>query len=218
VTKEERMMRLGKTVLGVGLSLWLASGAGAEDSHEKRALLGPELMLLSNPQVRADLALTPQQIQKIDALTAGFQADASRAMGDKKGPPDEAVVASLDDEVAAYTRELGNALTPEQRQRVRQIQIQMVGNVALLEPAIQKRVGLSSEETQKVDAAAQGNVGKVKELRKKLALGEVSPQAFRTEVAELGRELDRSLGEAASAETRAKLKELGGKPFAGALH
>jgi hypothetical protein len=202
----------------VGLSLWLASGAGAADANEKRALLGPEMMLLSNPKVRADLALTPQQIQKIDALTAGFQADASRAMGDKKGPPDEAVIASLDDEVAAYNRELGNALTPEQRQRVRQIQIQMVGNVALLEPAIQKRVGLSSEETKKVEAAAQGNVAKVKELRKKLALGEVSPQVFRTEVAKLGRELDRSLGEAASPETHAKLKELGGKPFAGALH
>lgn len=212
-------MRFGKAVLGAGLVLWLAAGVGAEDAaHEQRALLGPELMLLSNPQVRTDLALTPQQIQKIDALTAGFQADASRKMGGKTDTPTQAQVKSIDDEVAAYNRELGNALTPEQRQRVRQIQIQMVGNVALLEPTIQKRLGLSPEETKKIDAAAQGNVAKVKELRQKLALGEVKPEAFRTEVGELGRELDRTLGASVSAETLAKLKELGGKPFTGALH
>jgi hypothetical protein len=174
-------------------------------------------MLLSAADVQADLGLTPQQIKKIDALAEGFRADAGRAMaapGTDASP--EAAVKSLDDEVAAYNRELATVLTAAQRQRVREIQIQMVGNVALLEPPIQKQLGLPAEVTAKLDAAAQENVAKVLDLRKELAAGKISADDFRTRVGALGRELDRRLGEMVSPETRAALAELGGAPFAGA--
>jgi hypothetical protein len=200
-------------VLGIGLA---AAQAALAEAPEPRALLGPELMLLSQPEVQTDLNLTRQQAKKIDALAAGFRADAGRAQGAKGKADSPDPTANLDEEVAAYNRELAVVLTGPQRQRVREIQIQMLGNVALLEPPIQKQVGLSPEETKQIDAAAQENVALVKDLRSKLAAGEVSPEEFQTRAIALGRELDRRIGEIVSRDTLEKLAKLGGRPFAGA--
>jgi parvulin-like peptidyl-prolyl isomerase len=173
-------------------------------------------MLLSAPEVRSDIGLTAQQARRIDALAAGFRADAggTTAAPGKDAAPG-AAVAKLDDEVAAYNRELAQVLTPAQRQRVREIQIQMLGNVALLEPPIQQQLGLSPEVVKQLDASAQENVAQVKQLRSRLAAGEVSADEFQTRVRALGRELDRRIGEVAPREALAKLAELGGRPFAG---
>lgn len=201
------------------LTVWIlsfggATSLGAVEGTDPRALLGPELTLLSRAEVQTELGLDPKQIQKIEALAAGFRSNAQRAAkGSADGSP-EAAVAHLDEEVAAYNRELARLLTAAQRRRVREIQIQMVGNVALLEPPVRQRLGLGAAEAAKLDEVARENVAQVKELRRSLALGEISPKQFQHEVARLGRELDRRLGEAASEETRAKLAELGGKPFA----
>jgi hypothetical protein len=209
------MSRLLRAALVLGIGLAPARPALAE-APEPRALLGPELMLLSQPEVQTDLSLTPQQAKKVDALAAGFRADAGRGQGGKGNPGSPDPTANLDEEVAAYNRELAVVLTGPQRQRVREIQIQMLGNVALLEPPIQKQVGLSPEETKQLDAAAQENVALVKDLRSKLAAGEISSEEFQTRAIALGRELDRRIGEIVSRDTLEKLAKLGGRPFAGA--
>jgi hypothetical protein len=198
------------------VAVLLVAPAFGGEMPAPRALLGPELMLLANPAVHEDLGLTPQQIKKIEALNAGFNADTERAMAGKPpGASADVAIRELDDEVAAYNRELAAVLTAAQQQRVRQIQIQMVGYVAMLEPPIQKQLGLSAEETKKLDEVAQANVAEVRALREKLALGELPADEFRTRVVALGRELDRSLGEAVTPATREKLVALGGPPFAG---
>lgn len=197
------------------LSVGAAPPAGGAEGPEPRALLGPELMLLSRPEVQADLGLDAKQAQRIDALSAGFQADAGREKGSGTASSPDAAIEDLDQEVAAYNRELAALLTPAQRQRVREIQIQMVGYVALLEPPIQKRLGLDASEIEKIDVVAREHVAEVKGLRRQLALGKVTPEAFREQVAALGRELDLRLGQVVAQDTRTKLAALGGKPFAG---
>ena len=217
-------MSVRALALGIAAALALCAGSSAPvsgaDASPPRALLGPELMLLSTPEVRSDVGVTPQQAKKIDALAAGFRANADRASGSAggDGTSSGAALARLDDEVAAYNRELANVLTAAQRQRVREIQIQMLGNVALLEPPVQQQLGLAPEVVKQLDAAAQENVAQVKQLRNQLATGEVSPEEFQTRVRALARDLDRRIGEVAPPDAVAKLATLGGRPFAGIKH
>ncbi len=88
--------------------------------------------------------------------------------------------------------------------------------MALLEPPIQDELGLDAGQRRAIERASRGHARRIEELREALARGEIAPEAYRSRVAALARELDVELSRAVPEDVRHRLRALGGRPFAGA--
>lgn len=93
---------------------------------------------LRDPQVRAELRLTPEQARRVD-----------RALPPPKGPPDKGPPRPPDPPVEVKI-ELIKSLTPEQRQRFRQIWIQLRVPMVFNEPEVIDPLNLSYPQRRQI--------------------------------------------------------------------
>lgn len=134
-----------RVVLGATLAL-AATVASADDTF-----LGV-ISLIDDPQVAAQLDLSPETAEKIKALAEERESEAIDFTLDIKDLPADERAERLA-EFRAETESKGLALlTAEQQAKLKQIQVSRAGVQAFADPKVAEQLGLTPEQTEKVTA------------------------------------------------------------------
>lgn len=134
--------------LGLG-----GANASADDVVLPDAMLGAQvapMLLLSRPEVQADLGLTAEQAESARQTLADLRAQALALKGRGDGPEVVAARRAIDE---AQVRWLSATLSPDQRTRLSQIGLQWQGLNALTRPLAVEFLGLSEDQVAKLRRA-----------------------------------------------------------------
>jgi hypothetical protein len=131
-------------VLGLGS---MRTAAGAEPLDDRLGVRTPQLFLLVRSDVQKDLGLEPARIAEVNRFAAALYERALSLKG-KGGPGAVAARQAIDE---AESKWLSTHLTPEQRDRLGQIDLQWEGVSALLSrPVVIDFLGLTDEQRDQV--------------------------------------------------------------------
>jgi Spy/CpxP family protein refolding chaperone len=208
-------MRTVTALVATGLVLSLAaasasaqekcSGCSAAHRHGP-----PALLLLSRKAVRDDLKLTDEQNQRVRAalvkqITAFIDAtDLPKAEREQK----------LTELRKQGHRIVAEILTPEQLTRLRQIRLQVQGPRAVLNPKTAEKLGITSEQREKIIGTFKG----AKKDFVALFEGGANREDIGAKLVELRRQLTEQTLSVLTEDQRARWKELTGEPISGDLH
>ncbi len=165
MVKRDRWMRIG--VLLVGLGGWLGTSASGGDWTLPDIALGARtapLLLLSRPEVQADLRLEAKQIEAARGAIADLRSRAATLRGPDTPPLLEARKLLED----AQKRWLERFLSPSQRERLAQLDLQWEGPSALISrPILTSSLGLTASQIQTLrqslaDRDAKQATGKIR--------------------------------------------------------
>lgn len=162
---------------------------GQEDGHPRQTVVYERgdkdetaIRLLLADTVQKDLDLTADQMQKIAEL-AQFSKEQTRQLAvtwsEMSSDGSEQMSAERSEELSAQTQAMAakqkklwatvvEMLTPSQRERLRQIQLQYAMPVALLQPSFIKALGISDEQLDRIRQQAKVYVGVAPKLMKGL--------------------------------------------------
>jgi hypothetical protein len=135
-----------KRLLIVLFAAFAVCGAFAQTSanFDQQALL-----YVLRPDVQADLKLTADQRAKLEGVNQEHLAILKQIASEKKKMPAPKEMAVLNKD---RDQKISNLLTPEQLLRLRQIHIQALGGLVLIDLFMVKELGLSEAQ---IDAAAK---------------------------------------------------------------
>lgn len=179
---------------------------------------GSVMQLLGRNDVQKDLKLTDDQKKAVEAAQAKQREQMQAMMEEMRnggGQMDrEAMQKMMAENTAKQNKEAEKILTPEQWKRAKQIQIQLAGAGAVLLPDVQKELGLTQEQLDKIkalQAKQQEANNAIMEKMRNQEIDREEAQASRTKNNEIfNAELQKILTDA----NKAKLKELEGPKFA----
>ena len=153
-------------VLAVGALMAgaLAFGQQGGQAHEGRRFGGgfmgggSNLFLLRRSDVQTDLRLTSDQKTKLDDLMTsmrGNRGDRQRGEGGQPGTPPtdaerQARRAQMESRRAEMEKNVNAILTPAQVTRLKEISLQIRGNMALMDTQVQSDLGLTAEQKNKI--------------------------------------------------------------------
>lgn len=181
------------------------------------------VMILGREDVQEDLKLTDEQKDKITTLTnpqsffpkmqAAMQ-EAGISFEDMRTEEGRKKAAPIFEKMQAETKkEVDAVLTPEQSKRLGEIAIQLSGNRAVTTKEIAKALEITAEQdakikdlTKKVGEATAG-------LGQQLRNQEITFPEFQERQKKNIEILDGEIGKILTDAQKAKLKEMGGKPF-----
>ncbi len=151
---------LGFMAMAIGLGGSMASGQAPSDDPPSPAPPGFPPIILSNlkpgrvapeildsPRVRDELKLDAAQSEGLDASAKRFEAEMQVA--NVGGAADQKAIDAVYERCCSRQAEL---LRPEQYRRLRQIWIQRRGFMALMDPEIRSKLGLSDGQNGRLDA------------------------------------------------------------------
>ncbi|MBI1333913.1 MAG: hypothetical protein JST12_12380 [Armatimonadetes bacterium] len=180
-------------------------------------------MLLGREDVQKDLALTDAQKDKVATLTdqnamrdrfmkamqdAGVSFEDMRTdEGRKKMQP------IMEKMQADMKKEIDAILTPEQSKRLGQIGVQMAGNRAILQKDVAKALGITDDQNEKIQNLVKMQGDAQRGLFQKMQDGELTREDLQDKMKKNGEIFDTELGKLLTDNQKAKLKEMGGKPF-----
>lgn len=161
----------------------LCAASGSDSPASLAVLLGLD-------GVRQELHITPAQSGLLDALQADYKKQAKNIMAIGEADQDAALRADWD---VRSLRKQYNArslavLTPDQQQRLMELQRQMMGGSLLTSVSEQKLLGLNSRQQQQLAALgsssqaqatsvnAQAQAGQISEFRKGIELRRIQRQ------------------------------------------
>lgn len=172
--------------------------------------------LLMRKDVQEDLKLSADQISKIEAIQKKAQEDMRAKMEEirNSGGDFEGARAEMQKAMAETTKKALAVLTPEQGKRFKEIRIQMQGNRILLDPEIQKELGVTSDQKMKIDKIQSDMQEGMRSMMQDMqGGGGMSREEMRAEMQKRQKKMDEDLGKVLTVEQAAKLKEMAGKPF-----
>jgi len=171
-------------LLLAGLSPLLASSGNGSDSPASLAVL------LGLDGVRQELRITPAQSGLLDALQSDYKSQAKTIMAIGQADQDAALRADWD--VRSLRKQYNSRslaiLTPDQQQRLMELQRQMLGGSLLSSVTEQKLLGLSPQQQQQLAALgsssqaqatsinAQTQAGQLSDFRKGIELRRIQQQ------------------------------------------
>lgn len=179
--------------------------------------------ILTREDVQEDLKLTDDQKDKLTALTnpqnffpkmqAAMQAagltfeDMRTEEGRKKAAP------IMEKMQADAKKEIEAVLTPEQNKRWNEIFIQLSGNRAVLVKEVAKALEITPEQDAKIKSLQTKQQEAGRGLFQQLQNQEISMEELREKSTKNNEIFDSELGKIITDAQKAKLKEMGGKPF-----
>lgn len=190
-------------------ALWVGTSSAAEEEAQsvpEGATI--QLILLRQKSVRQDLGLTPEHTRKIFEFTAK-QYDAGREAVKLGQDERRKKFEALKQENEQFLKE---NLTPEQRKRLDQITLQVVGLLWLSHPDIARELNLTDEQRQKAKELREQTRKEARDLFRSS-----DRQERRAKYAKLHEETHKKLHELLTEDQRAKWKELVGRPFKGPI-
>lgn len=153
----------GKLTLAAALLLALASLGAAQDPGGQgrgggrgRMMMmgggGGGLMLLGRKDVQKDLALTADQMKKLEALRAKADEDRQAAMENARAQGDfEGVREAMAKMMEDYQKKVDEIVTPDQSKRLKEIDIQIRGGMALYDEKVQKELGITAAQKSSME-------------------------------------------------------------------
>jgi Spy/CpxP family protein refolding chaperone len=169
---------------------------------------GPNMMMINDKGVQADLKITEEQAAKIrdigEKQTEALKEIRSTKEGFKKYQ-----------EMAAKLRDdLNGILTRDQAKRLKQLELQARGPTALFDPQVTKDLGMTNEQRLKVSQTVQQQLQKMSQIIKD-ANGNF--EAINKGMRELNQSALEEAVKTLSREQQGKWRELVGEPFKGVL-
>lgn len=173
-------------------------------------------ILLGLDKVRAELKINSLQRAVLDSLRAEYKTEARKLTT----PMPETVAQRATAEkqllllTERYNKRALSVLNDDQKVRFLQIEHQILGATALLQPSVQKKVGLTSEQKAQIEAIRLKGVDYVGKINRQFEEGRIGYQ----EKLDLLRDRRLSQGETLlkllTPEQRDAFNALGGKKFA----
>ncbi|MEA2553350.1 MAG: hypothetical protein QOJ65_1526 [Fimbriimonadaceae bacterium] len=178
---------------------------------------GGGLQLALRNDVSQELGLKPEQRTKLQDVQDKLREDrqaAFQAMRSGSGEPDQnAMRKAMEDMQAKEKKELDAVLEPAQLARLKELQLQRAGNMAIMNPDVQKALDMSDAQLKSVKDLQQKQMDAMSTIREKMQSGEMDFQQarplFEKNMKIMGDELAKILTEG----QRKKLADMGGKPF-----
>jgi hypothetical protein len=201
-------------------SLAQGGGGGRGQGRGMMMMAGPggsRVMLLTRNDVKADLKLSTEQSASLDKINADAQAEMQNRMEEMRngggGFDRDAIRQALQDFQKKQEDKVKAVLTPQQWDRLGQIQIQLAGNRAILQPEVQKALGMTSDQIGKVEALQQNQQAANQDLMQRMRDGELDREQFQQIRAKNDEIMDAELAKILTPDQQAALKKMGGEPF-----
>jgi hypothetical protein len=192
--------------VALGLALLLAPAAPAQ-----QFMPGPGT-LLTNGGVQKELKMDKDQVEKVTQAVTKFRDDHKDELDKVRDPnlsrEERAEVMKKVSE--ASQKMLADVLKPEQRKRLRQIQLQQQGIIAFADPEVLKALNLTDEQKEKLKAVNDEARQKMQDIFQKAA---GDRQEAMKQMAELRKENLASAMKILTDEQKKSWKELTGEPF-----
>lgn len=202
----------------------MAQGGGGGRQGQGRGMMqgrmgmGPG-QLINRPEVQAELKLTDEQKRQIQDILNKSREDMQSLMENARsggGGPEE-MQRMFQEHNQAVTKKINAVLTPEQAKRLKEINIQVQGIRAILDPEVQKELGLSVDQKAQIQKAQQENQRAMMEMfqgqRGGGGGGNVNREAMREARDKMNKQFEDALTKVLTPEQAQKLKEMGGAPF-----
>jgi Spy/CpxP family protein refolding chaperone len=174
--------------------------------------------LLGRHDVQKELNLSDDQKTKIEAIRQKQREDMqafrqANAPADGGQPDFTKLRAEMEKMQKEQQKEFDAILTPDQGKRLKEISIQLGGNGAIMRPEVQTDLGLTDEQKGKIKDLQDKQQAAMQEIREKMQNGELDREQMRPLMEKNRKIMDDELGKILTDAQKAKLKELGGKPF-----
>ena len=173
-------------------------------------------LLVQRADVQRDINLSADQKTKLEAMNAEMrekmqaQMEEMRAGGSFDRDKMQAAMQAMQEE---SKKKLAAILTPEQMKRVGEIGVQMRGTRAVMDPEIQKTLGLSEDQKAKIKELQEKQQAANRTVMEKVQSGELTREQSRETMDKNNKIMDAELAKVLTAAQNGKLKEMGGKPF-----
>lgn len=224
-----------KKLLAIVTVVALAAGAFAQGGGRGQGRMGfrmggamgaNPLNLLRRDDVKDELKITSDQTSKIQELqqkSGERQRQAMQDAGVNFGgggggfQMDDATRKKLTDAMAKVGEEtqkdVDAILTPEQTKRLKELTVQRLGNSAITVPQYQKDLNVTDAQKTKVADLQKKQMDAMQALGQKMRDQEIDMNGFREAMEKNNKIMEDELGKLLTDAQKAKLKELGGKPF-----
>lgn len=173
--------------------------------------------LANRADVQRDINATEDQKTKIAALNETMREEMRSIFGGFGGggerPDPETMRANIEKYNEKGKTELAKILDANQMKRIDEIQIQLAGPSALLLPAVQKALGLSKEQTDKLTTLQRQQMEANQTIQEKVRNQEISREEAQAARERNNTALQTEFNKVLTAEQQTKFKEMQGKPF-----
>lgn len=226
-----RLMSLRTPAIVLGAVVFAALSVGQGGGHQGRGFgggfgggRGNLIGLLRRTDVQTDLQITPDQKTKLDDLMTSMRGQRGNR-GDNAGqagqgggtPPTQAEMdarrAEMESRRAEQQKQVNAILTQSQLGRLKEISIQLRGNMAVMDPDIQKQIDLSSDQIAKIKSLSEtmqeASQSVMQKMRDQTITREQAMDAFKKNMQAMQDEIGKVLTHSQAD----KLKSLGGAPF-----
>ncbi len=178
-----------------------------------------EMGLVSRSDVQKDLGITDEQKKSIDAAREKLRPERGSFGGGGGGTGTQRFDPAQFEAMMKKRREderkeLSAILSADQLKRLDEISIQVRGSRALSDPEVQAKLGLSDAQKAKIKSLFDAQREANQTIREKQRNQEITGDQARESRANNEKILDAELAKVLTADQAAKLKDLGGKPFA----
>lgn len=174
---------------------------------------GSPLMLLQRNDVKKDLALTDEQISKLESLQQKMM-DEMRSMFQGGGGGDrEAMRKKMTEMMTAMEKEANGILDTKQQGRLKEIHLQFLGNRALSTPAYQKELKVTDAQLAKIKELNDKSREAMSSIREKMQSGEITREELMEIMKKNNDAMDKELGKLMTDEQKALLTKLQGRKF-----
>ena len=177
---------------------------------------GGMLMLLQNEKVQKEIELDADQKEKIQKLAAETRETMRSRMGDMSNLSREErqtkmteMRKEMQEEAAKTQKKVEGILLPKQLERIKQIQLQLQGVMALANPEVAKELGLTDDQKAKIKSI---NEEAMKARREMFAGGRPSAED-REKMTKAREENETKLMDVLTADQKEKLEKMKGEKF-----
>lgn len=187
---------------------------------------GGDFGLLTRKDVQDDLQLTTDQKTKIAEMQKKYRPQRGGPGGPGGGPggggppgggggdfdPDQ-MRAQMEKRQAEQKKAVEGILTETQIKRLGEIKIQMQGNMAVMDPEVKKALDISEDQNSQIQAAMDDMR---ENMRPSEGGNDGGPPDFKQMQAQMKKmqdDMNAAIAKILTADQKAKLKTMGGKPF-----
>jgi Spy/CpxP family protein refolding chaperone len=204
------MRRAYPIVLAPLAAALLASALGAQPPGGRFMPFGVgPLMLLAQKPVQDELKLTDEQGKQIREQMRKQR----ETFGGLQDLAPEERRQKMEEIARANEKFLAEVLEPGQRKRLRQINLQLQGPRAAVNPQVAAGLNLGDEQKKQLRDLQQDAFSEMRKIREESN----DPRELRTRMADFTRKMNEQVLKLFTAEQKARWKEMTGEPFKGKL-
>ena len=187
-------------------------GGGRQRGGGRGGNMNTPVGLLNRADVQKDLAITDDQKAKLTEIrTASRQkmTDARQAAGDDQ----QAMRAAMQKVTEEISKDQLAVLTDDQKKRLMEIFVQVRGTQSILNADVQKALELSDDQKTKITDLQKRQQQANQEIRAKQQDQSIDQQEAQAQMQKNNKVLADELEKVLTDAQKAKLKDMGGKPF-----